>query len=90
MERVKIDILGLVETRWRNSGTIQYGDYTFLYSGNEKRSEREVGLLINKKYSKSLKGYWPILERVLCARMNGHPTDRFIMQVYAPTSGSSD
>ena len=29
IERVKSDILGLAETRWRNSGTIQYGDYTF-------------------------------------------------------------
>ena len=90
MERVKIDILGLAETRWRNSGTIQFGDYTFLYSGNEKRSERGVALLINKKNSKSLKGYWPISDRVLCARLKGHPTDTFIIQVYAPTPGSSD
>ena len=29
MERVQIDILGLAETRWRNSGTKQYGDYTY-------------------------------------------------------------
>ena len=45
VERVKIDILGLAETRWRNSGKIQYGDYTLLYSGNEKRSERGVAPL---------------------------------------------
>ena len=64
VERVKIAILGLAETRWRNSGKIQYGDYTLLYSGNEKRSERGVALLINKKNSKSLKGYWPISDRV--------------------------
>ena len=48
-ERVKIDILGLAETRWRKSGKIQYENYTFLYLGHEERSERGVGLLINKK-----------------------------------------
>ena len=90
MERVKIDILGLAEARWRNSGIIPYGDYTFLYSGNEKRSERGVRLLISKKTSKSLKGHWPISDRALCARMKGHPTDTFMKQVYAPISGSSD
>ena len=41
MERVKIDILGLAETRWRSSGTIQYGDYTFIYLGNEKDQKEE-------------------------------------------------
>ena len=90
MERVKIDILGLAETRWKNSGTIEYGDYTFLYKENEKRSERGVGLFIHKKNSKNLQGYWSISDRVLCVRMKEHPTDIFIIQVYAPTSGSSD
>ena len=90
MERVRIGILGLAETPWRNSGTIQCGNYTFLYSGNEKRMERGVGLLIKEKNSKSLKGYWHISDKVLCARMKGHRTNTFIIQVYAPTSGSSD
>ena len=52
IESVKAGIQGLAETRLRNNATIQYGYYTFLHSGNERRSDGGVEPLVSKKSSK--------------------------------------
>ena len=89
MDRLKVNILGLCETRWEGAGRIQTEDHTFVYSGGDKH-ERGVGILLDKFHSKCLLGYWAISDRVMLAKLKGHPFDLSIIQAYAPTSESTD
>ena len=89
MDRMKLDIMGLCDVRWKGAGLITSGDFTMVYSGGEKH-ERGVGVLLNKQCSKSLKGYFFVSDRVLLIRLAGNPFDISIIQVYAPTAESSE
>ena len=60
MERMQIGVLGVSEVRWRRSGKIRSDEMTIIYSGSEDKSEKGVGIILDKKQAKSLKGYWPI------------------------------
>ena len=49
MGRLKVQILGISETRWTKSGSFRAEDYTMYYSGGEEH-ERGVGILLNKQW----------------------------------------
>ena len=56
MERLKINILGLSEVRWKGAGETTSGKSKFYYSGGEEH-ERGVGIILDEEASKSVKGY---------------------------------
>ena len=89
MGRLDVNIFGLRETRWTNSGSMQIYDYKIIYSGGDKH-EQCVGIILDKERSKSLMGYWAISDRVLLVKLKGHPSNISISQVYAPTSASTE
>ncbi|GFS05752.1 craniofacial development protein 2-like [Elysia marginata] len=89
METLNINILGLSEVRWKGANDIQTGKFRFLYSGRATH-ERGVGLLVDQEVSEAVKGYWPVSDRVLLLKISGKPMDLNIIQVYAPTSTSSE
>ena len=82
---MNIDILGLSEIRWTGSGKIQKEQHTILYSGGDNHT-RGVGIIINKNINKAVLGYWPVSDRII----QGKPFNIAIVQVYAPTSASTD
>lgn len=88
MDRLNVNILGLSETRWTGSNLIKSAEHTLIFSGGNEH-ERGVGILL-KNESKSVKGYWPISDRVILVKMRSAPFDLNIIQVYAPTSASSE
>ena len=88
-ERMKIDILGISEVRWKGCGEVQDERGLFIYSGGENH-EKGVGVFLSKKVAKSLKGYWAISERVLVVKLQSKPFDMNIIQVYAPTADSDE
>ena len=87
--RVKISIMGLCEVRWKRTGTKTSDSYKIIYSGGDKH-ERGVGVILDSRTAKTLKGYWTISDRVMLVRMKGTPFDTSIIQVYAPTSESTE
>ena len=83
MAEMKIDVLGLAETRWTNSGTFRKEGTTMLYSrGREHRSG--VGSIMNNNITKALMGYWPISDRIVMIKLQGKPFNINIIQLYAP------
>ena len=44
MERLDVNIFGLCETRWTNSGSMQIDDYKIIYSGGDKH-EKGIGII---------------------------------------------
>ena len=89
MKRMKIDILGLSEVRWPGVNKLNTDEGCFIYSGGSA-AERGVGVMLTKKISASIIGYWAISDRVLLVKIKGKPINMNIIQVYAPTSESSE
>ena len=89
MERLNISILGLSEVRWEGAGTIKSGKHNIIYSGGD-RAERGVGIILNEETSTPIKGYWTISDRVPLVKLSEKPFDITIIQVYAPTSESTE
>ena len=71
MARLKLNILGLSEMRWKGAGTITSGTNKLVYSGG---AEHE-GILFDQATSKSLKGFWSLSDRVLLVKIEGKPFD---------------
>ena len=89
-KRMGIDIMGLTEVRWLQSGKILCHDHTLIYSGHKKDHKHGVGLLLSKVVSKSVLGYCALSDRILFLRINGKPFNLSISQVYATTSACSE
>ena len=79
--RLKVDILGLAEVIWLESGNLQCDSHTLIYSG-PKKEHMEWG-------SQSVMGYHAMSERILLVKIHGQPFDLSIIRVYAPTSAST-
>ncbi|KAK3789537.1 hypothetical protein RRG08_004607 [Elysia crispata] len=89
MERIKLNILGICEHRWKGQGhlTTPKGG-KFIYSGREQPGQSGVGILLEKETAKSLIGYNPISDRILIVRIQGRKKNMALIQAYAPTSSS--
>ncbi|KAG1682425.1 Craniofacial development protein 2 [Nymphon striatum] len=85
METMRLDILGLCETRWTGCGTIQKKNHTMMYAGGDVHA-RGVCIIIKKKLLRSVKGFWTVSDRVILMKIAAKPFDLCIIQVYAPTS----
>ena len=71
-------------------GKVLYDDYTLLNTGYKKEHKHGVGLHLNKFVDKSVMGYHDISDKILLVMLLGKPFDLSIMQVYAPTTTSTD
>ena len=89
MTRFDIDILGIAETRWIDSGVIDKDQRVMYFSGGQKHANG-VGIIIKKKWSKSVQGFIPISDRVMMLKIEGKPFNVVIVQCYAPTKDHSD
>ena len=89
MERLELNILGLAEVRWKGAGTIKVDKKTLVYSGGNTH-ERGIGIMFDEITARSLKSYCPVSDRIMVAKLEAKPLDLGIIQVYAPTSESSD
>ncbi|GFO14762.1 craniofacial development protein 2-like [Plakobranchus ocellatus] len=80
MERMKLNILGLSEVRWKGAGKITSGGHEIIYSGGTE-SEKGVGIIVDQTASKAIKGYWALSDRVLLVKIARKPVDLNIIQV---------
>ena len=86
---MRIYILGLSEIRWTGSGKIQKEEHTIMYSGGDNHT-RGVGIMVNKNINRAVLGYWPVSDRITMLKIQGKPFNIALVQVYAPTSASTD
>ena len=56
MKRLNIDIMGLSEVRWKESGDYTDGDTRVIYSGGE-RAERGVAIIVKGKIRRTVERY---------------------------------
>lgn len=94
MKRLKIELMGLCETRWPGTGmTRLQGGETIIYSGiaEEQRDShtRGVGILMSKDTARALIEWEPVSERIIKARFKSRCQNTTVIQVYAPTNEAS-
>ena len=94
MNRYKLSVLGMCETRWNTFGEIklQTGE-TLLYSGKEHEDdphEGGVALMLTSKAKQSLIEWKPISERIMTARFESKYQRATILLCYAPTNCALD
>ena len=68
MDRMKVDLMGIAEMRWKGNGKLISNDHTVLYSGPEDICEKGVGLIMKNKLANTLSGHWPLSDRVIAAK----------------------
>lgn len=91
MERKKVHILGLSETKWRKSGhfVTESGNKVY-FSGPENESSNGVAFIVPQQLDKCVVGYKPVNDRIITIKLNASPCCINIVQVYAPTSLSTE
>jgi len=86
---MKIDILGIAETRWTDNGKIRRDTHTIIYSGGQEH-KHGVGIMIKNGIAKAMIGYGVVSNRVSMMKLQGKPFNISLIQVYTPTQDYSD
>ena len=90
MERNGLNVLGLGEVRWKDSGDYWSDKYRVIYSGGKKSGERGVAIVLDEETGKRVKKVVEHSDRVIVVKMEAEPRDIVAVQVYMPTSSSED
>ncbi|XP_072377913.1 uncharacterized protein [Diabrotica undecimpunctata] len=91
MGRLNINILGVSETWWPNSGYLSTKTGTLYYSGNtDNQHRRGVAIIVDTEVNKSIEGFVPISERVMLLQIRPSHTKLNLIQVYAPTTNATE
>ena len=88
--RLKLDVLGLSEVRWKNSGRCNTDEHVMIYSGHKTEHKHGVGGLLNQQVAKSMMGFHALSDRILIVKIASKPFNILIVRVYAPTSTSPE
>ena len=89
MKKHHLNIMGISEMRWTESGNMTKKGYLVLYSGGEKHIGG-VGMIIDKKFATGVMGFLPISERVMMVKIEGKPFNLAVIQAYAPTADHNE
>ncbi|XP_071153458.1 craniofacial development protein 2-like [Mytilus edulis] len=92
MQRYKLHILGVSESRWTESGrmTTTSGS-TVIYSGRDDNQHHEgVAIIIKKGIERTLLEWKPISSRIIMARFKGKQINITLFQWYAPTNAADE
>ena len=88
--RLKLDVLGLSEMIWKNSGKCTTDEHVMIYSGHKTEHKHGVGVLLSKQVAKSMMGFHALSDRIRIVKIASKPFNLVIVQVYAPTSTSPE
>lgn len=93
MVRLKIDIMGISETKLADSGRIDKDDATLFYTGNpsgQKSNYHGVGIMVRGELRKYVSNVIHFSNRCMMLNISAHPFNLNIIQVYAPTCDGDD
>lgn len=89
MKRLQTDVMGVGEVRWPGAGEFKRDDGVLVYSGGQ-RAERGVGIAMNTRTSRSLRGYWAVSDRIIVVELESKPFNVKLIQIYAPKADSDE
>lgn len=91
MRRLKIDILGMSEVRWPDSGIVNTAEERiYFFGGHDVHHRYGVVVLVTNKVAESVTDFIPINDRVILIKIQTSRIIVNIIQVYAPTADKDD
>ncbi|XP_072402422.1 uncharacterized protein [Diabrotica undecimpunctata] len=91
VKRLKINIMGISETHWPNSGECNILDHAMYYSGNDTpKHNHGVGIIVAPRLKSSIKSYIALSDRMILLQLYASPFDLNIIQIYAPTADKEE
>ena len=88
MARVNIDILGISELKWTETGKFNSDNHYIYYCGQESLRRNRAAIIINK--SLKVLGCNLKNDRTISIHFQSKPFSTTIIQVYAPTSNAEE
>ena len=88
--KCKLNILGISEARWKDSGKIMSEGKTFLFSGHAEHHIHGVGLMLDEEAERAMIGWKPINDRIITVRLQSRHAKTTLIQVYAPTEEATE
>ena len=84
MYRYKLDIIGLCEIRWKQSGEITTNkSHKVYYSGGEDKHEQGVGFLVYKRYCDNCHRMLPYFEQTNDTKATSKSFQRYSLRKHA-------
>ncbi|XP_065675780.1 craniofacial development protein 2-like [Hydra vulgaris] len=87
MERRKLDILCVPETRWKGSKTRSIGGGFKLFCHGVDRKRNGVGVILKNEFSKSVVEIKRVSDRVICVKLDIDGVVMNVISAYAPQVG---
>jgi hypothetical protein len=90
--KLKMDVIGLTETKRKVTGTEIVRDHVHLYSGvsKDRTAERGVLILINRKCKKGITNWEAVNENTVTVNISRLGIEIAVLCVYAPSNGKVD
>ena len=86
--RVNIDILGISELKWMETGEFNSDDHYIYYCGQESLKRNGVAIIVNERVQNAVLGCDLKNDRMISVHFQGKPFTITIIQVYAVTSNA--
>ena len=90
MARVNIDILGISELKWRETGKFNSDDHHIYYYGQESLRRNGVTLRVNERVRNAVLGCNLKNDRMISVCLQGKPFNIMVIQVYAKASNAEE
>uniref|UniRef100_A0A8D8SK11 Craniofacial development protein 2 n=1 Tax=Cacopsylla melanoneura TaxID=428564 RepID=A0A8D8SK11_9HEMI len=93
MKRMKINLLGISDTRWIGSGSKvvdEEGNMIYYSGNNDRRHLYGVAIIVDKEIRKSIESFTPISDRIMMLKIKTKIGYTNVIQVYAPTADKAD
>ena len=88
MERMNVDILGIIELKRTGIGEFNTHDHYIYYYGQEPLKRNGEAIIVNKRVWKAVLGCSLKNDRMMSVHFQGKPFNIMVIQVYALTSNA--
>ena len=85
MERYGLNILGIIEVRWKGQGDFESDGVRIIYSGGEE-FQRGVAVMLDLEVAKRVVEVECCSDRLIMVKVSATPVDIILIQVYMPTT----
>jgi len=89
MSRMKMNVLGMSECRWKDAGDFISDGFRVIHSGSEG-GQKGVAVVLDKGTGERVKKVVQHSDRLILVRMSAEPVDVVVIQVYMPTTSADD
>jgi exonuclease III len=86
MQKYKLELLTIQETRWLGQGVHDYKEFTIFHSGdNDDSHELGTIFIVGKKLRNNVIDFWPINERICALHMKTKFHNMWLINAHGPT-----